>query len=254
MFDGIREVADANSKHLVLSVGSIDGRRDSFALDSLLQSRVDVIIATGLLLPDEEVRRFNKSVSIVSVARQIEGVDSVTSDNYVGASTATEHLLGLGHRRIVFLANPPTDGYLERRLGYKTAMEHAGLEPWIIESQYSRRQAAEDIASALALPQVGRPTAVFAHNDQAALGVLDAMASMGLSAPHDVSVVGYDNTQISSAPGTALTTVDIHGADLGRVAARTALARLANAQSPPALDVSEPTLVVRSTTGPSPHR
>lgn len=250
MFDGIRTVADEQERHLVLAVGSIDGRRDAQALDSLFQSRVDVVIATGLLLPDDCVRAFNAQVPLVSVARQIDGVDSVHSDNVAGARAATDHLLGLGHERIVFLANPPTDGYLGRREGYASTMAAAGLGPWVVESSYSRRGAADDVAPVLSLPPERRPTAVFAHNDQAALGVLDAMADLGLTAPRDVSVVGYDNTLVSRTPGTSLTTVDIHGEELGRQAATAAARRLLDPEATPINLVSTPTLVVRATTGP----
>ncbi|MDF1488062.1 LacI family DNA-binding transcriptional regulator [Tessaracoccus caeni] len=251
MFDGIRDVTQDEKLHLVLAVGAHDGTLDGNALDSLMQSRVDIVIATGLLLPDDDVRAFSRHTPIVSVARQIDGVDSVASDNVRGALLATEHLIGLGHRRIVFLANPQTDGYTGRQEGYVDTMTRAGLEPWLVGSQYSRRQAARDIAPVLALPVDERPTAVFAHNDQAALGVLDAMATLGLRAPDDISVVGYDNSQVSQAPGTQLTTVDIHGEELGEEAARMALRRLEEPSAPPASHVSQPTLVVRATSGPA---
>lgn len=251
MFDGIREVTQPENLHLVLAVGTHDGTMDGNALDSLMQSRVNVVIATGLLLPDDEVRAFNRHTPIVSVARQVEGVDSVASDNVRGARLATTHLIELGHRQIAFLANPQTDGYTGRREGFIDTMTQAGLEPWIIGSQYSRRRAALDITPALSLPASERPTAVFAHNDQAALGVLDAMATLGLQAPDDVSVVGYDNSQVSQAPGTQLTTVDLHGEQLGQEAARMALRRLEEPKRPAALHVSQPTLVVRGTSGPA---
>lgn len=249
MFDGIRGVTENEKLHLVLAVGTADGASDGKALDSLGQSRVDIVIATGLLLPDDEVRAFSRHTPIVSVARHVSGVDSVTSDNVRGARLATEHLIELGHRRIVFLANPQTDGYTGRQEGYVDTMRRSGVEPWIVGSQYSRRQAAKDIAPALSLPDGERPTAVFAHNDQAALGVLDAMATLGLRAPEDISVVGYDNSQVSQAPGTPLTTVDIHGEELGEEATRMALRRLEEPSAPPASHVSQPTLVLRGTSG-----
>lgn len=252
MFDGIREVTRGGKQHLVLAVGTVDGQMDENALDSLIQSRVDVVIATGLLLPDERVRAFNAHTPIVSVARRIDGVDSVHSDNVLGAQLATQHLIDLGHRQIVFLANPQSDGYTGRQEGYVATMARAGLEPWIVGSQYSRRQAARDVAPLLAPSADRRPTAVFAHNDQAALGVLDAMATLSLRAPEDISVVGYDNSQVSQAPGTQLTTVDIHGEELGRQAARLALRRLEEPTAPPASHVSQPSLVVRATSGPRP--
>lgn len=252
MFDGIRGVADAEQRHLVLAVGAIDGTRDAEALDSLLQSRVDVVIATGLLLDDDAVRAFNRHMPLVSVARQIDGVDSVYSDNFAGATAATAHLISLGHRRITFLANPQTSGYFDRQRGYLATMEGAGLEPHVVASQYSRSSAARDISPVLARSAEARPTAVFAHNDQAALGVLDAIAALGLRTPEDISVVGYDNTPVSRTPGTPLTTVDIHGEELGRLAAEAALRRLAEPTAPAAVVASTPTLIVRATTDPPP--
>lgn len=251
MFDGVRELADQHDKHLVLSVGEIDGRRDGRALDSLARSRVDVVIAVGLLLPDVEVREFSRSVPVVSAARLIPEVDSAGSDNLLGASAAVRHLLALGHTRIAFLANPQTDGYLDRQRGYTTLMSEAGLRPDVIPSAYSRELAARDIGPALDSPM--RPTAIFAHNDQTAMGVLDAAASRGIRVPEDLSVVGYDNTAVSRAPGTELTTVDIHGREIGRNAAQLALQRLADPSAPANHTISLPSLVVRRTTGPVPH-
>jgi DNA-binding LacI/PurR family transcriptional regulator len=249
VFDGIREVAERNNKHLVISVGEIDGERDLAALDSLARSRVDVVIASGLLAPDGEIQKFAASVPVVSVMRVIPGVDSVGTDNYLGAQAATRHLLGLGHTRVLFLANPQTDGYLDRRRGYSDLIREHGLEPWVVPSSYSRAEASRDIGPALDSPD--RPTAIFAHNDQAAMGVLDALASRGLSVPGDVSVVGYDNSAVSQAPGTSLTTVDIHGRELGSQAARIALRRLADPNMAAVSTLSLPSLVVRRTTGPA---
>lgn len=252
MFEGIREVADANGRHVVIAAASHDGSRDARTLEALRASRVGVVIAPGLLLPDHEVRAFNLQVPVVTVARHVEGVDGAHSDDLAGARLATRHLIELGHERIAFLANPQTDGLLNRRRGYEETMASAGLRPWVLPSHYSRTLAAADIAPVLRLPRSKRPTAVFAHNDRAALGVLDALVHAGLSAPDDVSVIGYDNIRASQAPGTSLTTVDLHGEEMGRQAATIAMLRLAQPAAPPMTRLSEPTLVVRSTTGPVP--
>lgn len=249
--DGIREAIAGSGKHVVLSVGSVEGELDATALNALIQSRVGIIIAAGLLLPDEDLLKFSRSVPILSTARRVPGLDSVYSDNLSGAQAATRHLLNLGHRRVVFLANPQTDGYLERQKGFVTVMKEAGLTPEIQPSAYSRTQAARDIGPLLDHPD--RPTAIFAHNDQSALGVLDAIAARGMRAPSDISVVGYDNTSASTPPGIALTTVDIHAQDLGRTAAEKALQRLTDPGAPTIDWASEPTLIVRGTTGPPPH-
>lgn len=253
MFDGMRLAAAEAGRELVISVGSITGELDRPALDSLLQARVDVVVAAGLLLPDEDLVAYRGRLRLVSVARAVPGFDSVNSDNARGARLATEHLLGLGHRRIVHLANRPSDGYLERREGFSRTVREHGVEPWIVEVDYSR-EAATRAASEL-FDLAAPPTAVLAHNDQMALGVLDALHLRGLSAPQDVSVVGYDNTTPSRGPRVLLTTVDLHALDLGRRAAEVALWRSTHPDDEPVVEVSIPSLVVRASTGPPPrHR
>lgn len=249
MYDGIREITDQNNQHTVLSVGQSDRSRDASALETLVQSRVGVILAAGLLMPDTHVQKHNQNIPIISVARQIPGVDSVYVEDFVGAVMATEYLLSLGQKRITFLSNPQTNGYTGRLEGYKKAMRDSGLQPNIIMSNYSRGQAAADIKPILELDSEQRPTAVFAHNDAAALGVLDAAFGSGIRVPEDISVLGFDNSLISRAPGTGLSTIDIHGAELGSIAARMAQRRLTHPDIPAMQKAVTPSLIVRSTTG-----
>ena len=142
--DGVREVAEAGGQQLVIAVGTIDGHQDTQSLETLLSHRVDIVVAAGLLMPDAELLAFAKRVPTVSVARAVAGVDSVFSDNFAGASLATQHLINLGHERIAFLANPQTDGYLDRRRGYEATMADAALAPSVTVTTYSRQQAALD--------------------------------------------------------------------------------------------------------------
>jgi DNA-binding LacI/PurR family transcriptional regulator len=129
-------------------------------------------------------------------------------------------------------------------------MRAAGLAPRVASSSYLRAQAAIDAAALLDGPEP--PTAIFAHNDQAAFGVLDAAHDRGLVPGVDLSVVGYDNSSMSRAPGTALTTVDLHGAELGRAAAELAAERVSRPDAERLTRTSAPTLIVRGTTGPAP--
>lgn len=248
MHDGVRRVLEEGGHDSVLSVGALGGERDASSLRTLEGARVGVIVAAGLLMPDAEVQSFSVRTPIVSIARDVPGVDSVCSDNLLGARLATEHLLELGHRSIALLANPPSDGYLDRRRGYEECLREVGIPPRALEVTYARADAAA--AAVRLLDGDSPPTAFFAHNDQAALGVLDVLAARGLAPGRDISVVGYDNSSVSSAPGTALTTVDLHGAELGAAAARTALKRLSDPSTARHLEVSRPALVIRRTTGP----
>ncbi|MFJ2620388.1 LacI family DNA-binding transcriptional regulator [Glutamicibacter sp. NPDC087344] len=246
IFDGLREGFGDSTKQLILAVGSIDGQRDTAALDTLMQSRVDLIVAAGLLLPDSALQGYTSATPMVSTARVAPGADNVYTNNLQGAALATNHLIELGHQNIVFLANPPSDGYLERDAGYRQAMQESGLHAQVIASSYARAQAAADIGEALRSTK--RPTAVFAHNDQSALGVLDAAAHYGLKVPEDLSVIGYDNSSSSLVPGLALSTVDIHARELGLRSAQAALARLDDPSAPLQSISIEPSLLVRGST------
>jgi len=97
-----------------------------------------------------------------------------------------------------------------------------------------------------------RPTAVFAANDLAAVGVLAAADELGLRVPEDLSVAGYDDDFLSRMRRIALTTVNPHITDVGREAAEVLVARLSGDERSTATRLLKPTLVVRSTTGPAP--
>ena len=243
IFDGIREICDKDNKNTVLAIGAIDGSRDANALDSLLESRVDVIIAAGLTMSDQELESYTHKVKMVSVTRKVDNASSVYSDNNVGSQLAVKHLVDLGHSKIVMIANPPSDGYRDRAEGYKQAMLEHNLEPQVSQGSYSRSKT-EQIARQL-LANHDRPSAIFAHNDQTALGVMDAAISLGLKIGEDISVVGYDNTSLSQTPSTSLTTVDVHGVELGKIAAELAIGLLQDEKKTFEVRTIEPTLVVR---------
>jgi len=249
VYDGIREVTDAAGKHSVLAVGKLDGSKDVDALETLLESRVDIVIAAGLVLSDKDLKRYTSRLDLVSVMREVAGADSVCSNNRVGAELATEHLIAQGHKRILFLCNPPSDGYLERAEGYQRAMRAAKLNPVVVEGSYSREVNAKlalELLSGSTPAGETRPTAIFAHNDQAALGVQDAAIQLSLQLGKDLAVVGYDNSALSQSPSAPLTTVDVHGFELGKAAATMALQRLENPKTRQMIQHHTPSLVVRS--------
>ncbi len=247
VYDGIREVTEPLGKHLVLAIGHTDGLRDAQALETLLESRVDLVVAAGLMLSDKELAKFTSKMKMVSVARVVAKADNVYSDSLVGAMKATNHLISLGHKQITFIANPETDGYGDRRRGFEQAMREAKLKPMIVAGSYDRREN-QEVATEI-LNGTNRPTAIFAHNDQAALGVMDAVITLKLRPGIDVSVIGYDNSTLSQSPSSALSTVDNHGYELGKLAAQVVIRRMAGEIKRSVTECVEPTLVPRSTTG-----
>jgi len=200
---------------------------------------------------------------IVQLDRAIPGASlpCVTSQNYEGAQQAMEHLLALGHRAIAFAAWPPLDllPVAERIRGYHDAMSAAGLPirplielgapTEIVNYQRYAHEAHEDVAFlADWLRQPDRPTAIFAMNDLLALLVLRAAARVGLHVPDDLSVVGFDNLELSERVAPPLTTVAQNTALIGREAVRRLLA-LIEGDRPERIFTLIPTrLVVRAST------
>lgn len=251
IYEGVREAADHASQQLVIAVSGADGARDRAAIEELMGVQVDISVVPGCLLPTAEVLELAKACPIVLATREIAGLDCVLSDPVRGSALVVRHLVELGHRRIAHIAWPEGNVFHNRADAYVEAMRKSGLEPWLVHSGY--RQADAAVTAGELLDAANPPTAIFANNDIAALGVLDAMAARGLRAPDDVSVVGYDNTPTSALSGVSLTTVDQQAHRMGRLAAETAIRRIQEPSAPPVVRILDPSLIVRRSSGPPPR-
>lgn len=176
---------------------------------------------------------------IVLMDRPINGLllPCITSNNYEGGRQAMQHLIELGHRSIVFLARPHMDLWpvAERYRAYQDALKAISIlpaPPFLIgtENEMSSSEAYiqrddEEIAPLLDLLQrPDRPTAIFAVNDWMAMRALHAASHLGLRVPADLSIVGFDNLDISEYINPPLTTVAQDAALMGAEAARRLLA------------------------------
>ena len=179
-------------------------------------------------------------------------IPSVSAAHTSGADQAMQHLLELGHRRIGQITGPRRWVATEdRRRGYYAALGAAGIlpEPALevesIPEIVPGREAAERL---LALPEP--PTAIFAFNDNIAIGAIQAARARGLRVPEDVSIVGFDDVEGATIVTPALTTVRQPLAEMGRTAV-SLLNRLLERQRFETLHVELATrLVVRDSTGP----
>jgi LacI family transcriptional regulator len=187
----------------------------------------DAVIAVTTVAHELSVlsRAHVPTVVIDPVGAPQSDVVSVGSTNFAGGLTATHHLLELGHRRIAYLGGTPGAACNQARLqGFRGAMEAAGAH---IGKGYTRSGNFEyndgliEGAALLELPQP--PTAIFAANDEMALGILEAARSRGLRVPDDLSVVGFDDTEVARVASPQLTTVAQPLRRMGAVALRTAL-------------------------------
>ncbi|GAA1598442.1 LacI family DNA-binding transcriptional regulator [Kribbella hippodromi] len=159
-------------------------------------------------------------------------VTSVGSTNFAGGMAAAQHLLSLGHRRIGYVGGQPTSGCNQARMsGFRSAMDSVGAEVppeyiWLSDFLYDDGLA----GGASMLDLADRPTAIFAGSDEVALGVLEAARARGLRVPEDLSLVGFDDTEVARLASPPLTTVRQPLREMGAVALRTALQLAAGEQ------------------------
>jgi DNA-binding LacI/PurR family transcriptional regulator len=221
------------------------------AVDELLEDNVEAVV---MIIPIETALRYAQDVDLGVPTLVVEGDLSRTPltagvDNVQGARLATRHLLELGHRSVVHVAGPPgwsealarIDGWRSELLAWDRPVPPLRWGgDWSARSGY-------DAGRSLARER--DVTAVFAANDQMAMGLIAALRDAGRSVPDDVSVVGFDDLPESVYLAPPLTTVRQDFAELGR-RAMDLVDRAVRGEERPAADLVPTELVLRSSTAP----
>ena len=239
---------DAGYDTTLHRLASIDRTSMNEALEHLSRDAVDGVIVIAPLT--EAATAFEGLSTDLPLIMFEPGIDNGTTfvaiDEELGARLATRHLIELGHRTVHHISGP--EGWLgtEARVrGWRAELSAAGgVAPVSITADWSARSGYE---AGRALARLDDLTAVFAANDQMALGLLKALEEGGVSVPRDVSVVGFDDVPESSFYHPALTTVRMDFAEVGRrCVAR--LLRLINGQALEPVGPVVPELVIRAST------
>jgi DNA-binding LacI/PurR family transcriptional regulator len=248
---GIEQLASEQRYQVVISTGGRRPRRERAMVETLLEDRTDGIILVSPRMETAAIVATATHLPVVVVGRRVrsDAIDSVLTDEARGARLAVQHLVELGHERIVHVDGGAGAGAAPRRAGYERAMAEAGLEANVIPGDFT--EDAGVTAARELLAGASMPTAVFAANDLVAAGMLDQFEDHDVSVPGDVSIVGYDNTFLAALHRMSLTTVDQPRVQMGRLALELLLERL-DGRREPKLHLTEPTLVVRATSGPAP--
>lgn len=219
---------------------------------SLQMRRVAGVIMVALLSTDTRIRGLldSKIPSVfIDCPAQGDHATYVMSDHISGCYQATKYLLDLGHRRIAFLIGPP-DELSGRLLGCRQALAHMGvkMDPGLLRpSEFNVQDAYETM---LTLLQERRDfTAVVAGNDMMAIGILRALHKHGLAVPQDISVIGFDDVQLSQFAEPPLTTVRQDRIALAQGAVHSLIALIEGKDDVKPL-ILPTELVVRESTGP----
>lgn len=182
------------------------------AVDNLVQRQVDGLILTTARTPTSPSHQPANHPVSYALALRTDGVSaSSISDDRLGGHLATRHLIDLGHRRIGLVSGPDYASSSQgRRDGYQRALTEAGIvvDAALIEGNSFSIDAGENAGQAL-LNKPDRPTAIFAVNDNTAIGVMAAAHALGLRIPDDLSLVGYNDIPIVSRLPVPLTTVRV---------------------------------------------
>ena len=221
LFEEIARACAQRSGFAIVATTQDDPDAERTAAQTLLGQRVDGLILTTARLDDDFTAQLRADGTPHVLALRTDGASpSSTGDDELGGYLATRHLLDLGHRRIGVIAGPAyASSSVGRVRGYRKAIEEAGLavDDRLIRSSTFGMESGEDAARTL-LGEPGSPTAVFAVNDNTAIGVLAAAQSLGLSVPDDLSVVGYNDIPLSARLPVPLTTVRVPFAQIADAA------------------------------------
>jgi LacI family transcriptional regulator len=256
ILSGASEALYEQDMRVVLCPTQHEVEREVSLLERLRGGTVDGAIIMLPSEPSSQLAQLAKKGYPFVVVDDREPLDpsipSVSAAHTSGARDATQHLLKLGHRRIAAITGPRSWVADEERLnGYHAALVSAGVAPDArieIESDFLREGGYESALELLAMPDP--PTAIFAFNDNLAIGVMQAARQKGLRIPDDLSVVGFDDSEQAAVVTPALTTVRQPLAEMGRMAV-SLLTRQLDQQRLEALRVELATkLVVRASTAP----
>jgi LacI family transcriptional regulator len=232
---GVQDGAYQKSFNLVLCNSDNDLRKESHYLQELRDHRMAgiLLIPSGNSWTDPGKTHHQTPVVCLDRRPADWSGDSVTSDNRQGALTATLYLIELGHRAIALIGGSANlSNAIERKEGFRTAMRehHIAIGPgYIQEGEFNRISGYDKMRTLLQLRP--RPTAVFAGNDLIAYGALTAIREAGLECPKDISVVGFDDLDLSEFTNPPLTTIAQPVYQMGASSADLLLNRIAGAKT-----------------------
>ena len=206
-------IARCRESRLRLFIQSCNGESERVdeVLAMVAQTHVDGLVLTAPLSADgeliEALRLRDLPFVLIAPAAPVEGVPAVMMDDRAAAREMTDYLTGLGHRRVGFIAGHP--GHPSSRLreqGWREALAANALDADAIEQGFNTAASGCEAAHRL-LARPEPPTAIFASNDDMAAGVLVAAHERGIHVPADLSVAGFDDTELAGIVWPTLTTV-----------------------------------------------
>ncbi len=249
---GVDQVARERGYHLLVSSYHGHPEEQGAALRAM-RGRVDGLLVMSPYVDDAGclTEHLSSSLPAVLVNTQLHNGEaaSLSVDNYGGAMTMMQHLIGAGHRSIAFIAGPDNNFDARERLrGYHDALAQQlpDATPWVLVGDFDEASGHE--AGKQLLQSAQKPDAVFAANDMMALGCLFAFNQSGLDVPGDIAIAGFDGIPLSRYVHPSLTTMQVNIAHLGGEAMNALFDAIAGKTGHPSQSL-KPELIVRESSG-----
>ncbi|MCF7353464.1 substrate-binding domain-containing protein [Vibrio sp. CK2-1] len=237
--------------NLILCNTEGDSERMKASIDTLLQKRVDGLMLMCSTLEGEEIEIFERypelPVVVMDWGPMEYASDKIQDNSFKGGYLATQYLIDHGHTNIGCVTGPLHRSQASLRFdGFKQALHDNNLtlnENWIAQGNFEC-DGGYDAYQALKL-NGALPSALFVCNDMMALGLINAASQDGIKIPHELSIVGYDDIQLTKYITPSLTTIHQPKHQLGKTAVDTLLSRLESPNAPQQVIQLEPTLIER---------
>lgn len=214
-----RAIANLDLGLMLYTTGDIQ-KQATAMLEQHYVSLLNNSITDGVIIVAPMAQEFSNDAPIVSIDPHMKqpNYPAVHANNYEGACIATQYLIDLGHERIGFIAGRPELESAVRRLrGFRDTLNKAGImidEDLIVQGQFTEKSGYR--CGKKLLTHDNPPTAVFAGNDQSAIGLFNAAEELGVSIPENLSVIGFDN--VPDGRYLNLTTIDQFLPEMGEIA------------------------------------
>lgn len=254
---GMSHVAAAKGYSVLLGDTQHDPVKEQAFAELVMARQADGMILLNGRLPRPKSNGQNGSPSLPPLVMACEyqtelQVPTVRLDNVGAAKTVVQHLLEGGHRRIGFITGPMWNVLTRDRLqGYRDGLIEGGrsYQPeWVVEGDFSINSGFQ--ATKRILEWEPRPTAIFASNDEMAIGAIKAIKERSLRVPQDISVVGFDDIQFAGAYDPSLTTIAQPREEIGGKAMEILCDLLAGKPIAQTQVILPGVLVVRESSGP----
>lgn len=257
---GIEEVLSAAGYTLILANTNNDPAKEAQCLENLLNQEINGLIVepTRSALPNPNLAYYRRleerHLPYLLIHAVYPDLDPayIIMDDIKGGYLATQYLLQLGHRRIAGIFKQDDLQGLNRRRGFTQALSEYGItvDPALVGNYQTEQLSSYPFGfTQRLLERSDPPTAIVCYNDQVALRALEAIRRAGLKVPEDISLIGYDDSNLAVATEVKLTTVRHPQAEMGRQASRLLIEMLEKQVDRPRL-IYPPELIIRDSCRP----